>query len=414
MGNTVPDFIKDLTIPDFFSNRILNQNYQAPPENIPYLQIPNSLQNNAENISLEIGRNDERDMMQKEESIYHFSSKSIEDINFSVVSITDEKEMNSFFISDDSKIGFDGSSSSLFFNNNELVLNKEEINSSNELMDLGNEFKRMFEKMDKDDNSYQTKYINTPQSKNIHNDDIIIDKRKKENNLDLCNEAYSISKDNIILQKSKDLSCGKNNISDCSKASTKDSINNANNNSILNGRKNPFVLSKYPENLISSNIKMNMSSCNLFCKIKRKRVCEKVIKPGKKLEEIEKPLLREFKNYLLKKKNEFEEIFDKDKIFWDQFLYNGKTPPFKYSMKGKEFNFKSFSHKLMNFIFSKEDLNMLYEKFVSDTNFHIQKRESNKYKNEYDRNAYETYLKNFNKIYNKNYKENDLILDDFD
>ena len=40
---------------------------------------------------------------------------------------------------------------------------------------------------------------------------------------------------------------------------------------------------------------MNMSSCNLFCKIKRKRVREKVIKPGKKLEEIEKPLLREFK-----------------------------------------------------------------------------------------------------------------------
>jgi hypothetical protein len=363
---------------------------------------------------LEIGRNDERDMMQKEESIYHFSSKSIEDINFSVVPMTDEKEMNSFFISDDSKIGFDGSSSSLFFNNNELVLNKEEINSSNELMDLGNEFKRMFEKMDKDDNSYQTKYINISQSKNIHNGDIIIDKRKKENNLDLCNEAYSISKDNIILQKSKDLSCGKNNISDCSKASTKDSINNANNNSILNGRKNPFVLSKYPENLISSNIKMNMSSCNLFCKIKRKRVREKVIKPGKKLEEIEKPLLREFKNYLLKKKNEFEEIFDKDKIFWDQFLYNGKTPPFKYSMNGKEFNFKSFSHKLMNFIFSREDLNMLYEKFVSDKSFHIQKREANKFKNEYDRNAYETYLKNFNKIYNKNYKENDLILDDFD
>ena len=77
---------------------------------------------------------------------------------------------------------------------------------------------------------------------------------------------------------------------------------------------------------------MNMSSCNLFCKIKRKRVCEKVIKPGKKLEEIEKPLLREFKNYLLKKKNEFEEIFDRDKLFWDQFLYNGKTPPFRYTL----------------------------------------------------------------------------------
>ena len=65
MGNTVPDFIKDLTIPDFISNRKLNQNSQAHPENIPYLQIPNSLQNNIENISLEIGRDDERDMMKK-------------------------------------------------------------------------------------------------------------------------------------------------------------------------------------------------------------------------------------------------------------------------------------------------------------------------------------------------------------
>ena len=68
----------------------------------------------------------------------------------------------------------------------------------------------------------------------------------------------------------------------------------------------------------------------------------------------------------------------------------------------------------MNFIFSKEDVNILYEKFIDDTGYHIQRKETYKFKNEDKRKAYETYLKNFNKIYNKNYTENDLILDDFD
>ena len=179
-------------------------------------------------------------------------------------------------------------------------------------------------------------------------------------------------------------------------------------------RKNPFVIFKDHENLIESKIKMDTSSCNLFCNLKRKRVREKVLKPGEKVEDIEKPLLREFKNYLLKKQNEFKEIFIKDKAFWEQFLFKAKTPPFKYNINGQEFPFKCFNQKLMMFIFSKEDVNILYEKFIDDTGYHIQRKETYKFKNEDKSKAYETYLKNFNKIYNKNYTENDLILDDFD
>ena len=178
-------------------------------------------------------------------------------------------------------------------------------------------------------------------------------------------------------------------------------------------RKNPFVIFKDHENLIESKIKMDTSSCNLFCNLKRKRVREKVLKPGEKVEDIEKPLLREFKNYLLKKQNEFKEIFIKDKAFWEQFLFKPKTPPFKYNINGQEIPFKCFNHKLMNFIFSKEDVNILYEKFIDDTDYHIQRKETYKFKNEDKRKAYETYLKNFNKIYNKNYKENNLIIENF-
>ena len=51
-------------------------------------------------------------------------------------------------------------------------------------------------------------------------------------------------------------------------------------------RKNPFVIFKGHENLIESKIKMDTSSCNLFCNFKRKRVREKVLKPGEKVEDI--------------------------------------------------------------------------------------------------------------------------------
>ena len=132
----------------------------------------------------------------------------------------------------------------------------------------------------------------------------------------------------------------------------------------------------------------------------------------KNSEEIEKPLLREFKKYLKKNKDkkEFKKIFDKDKNFWKQFFI--KSQPFKFTQNGKELVFKSFNRSLMEFIFSRDDANKLYEKFASDKSYHIQKKIKEKDKNQ-DNNTYEIYLKNFNKKYNKKYEEKDLELDGF-
>ena len=127
---------------------------------------------------------------------------------------------------------------------------------------------------------------------------------------------------------------------------------------------------------------------------------------------MEKPLLRQFKKYLAqnKDKKEFQDIFKKDEEFWDNFIYL-KKEPFKYTKNGKEFVFNSFNQDLMEFVFSKNDVNILYEKFISDKSYREQKKVKKKDKCENDKLAYEIYLKNFNKIYNPNYKEKDLVLD---
>jgi hypothetical protein len=221
--------------------------------------------------------------------------------------------------------------------------------------------------------------------------------------------------DSDIRQKSiNSKQTSKNSISN---GSTGDSTQKNNPNiSIMNKYKYPFVIIQPQENLISSNMKLNMSSENLYINFKRKRrsVREEVKKHKliKKAEDLEKPNLRKFKGYLrYKKKNnikEFTEVFDKDRNFWDPFLKNSQ--PFKFTKNGKEFVFKSYSTSLMNFIFSREDVNDLYEKFLSDKIYIEKILQSLDDKSEGYKQAYLISLKNFSKKYNKNYKEGDLEL----
>ena len=177
--------------------------------------------------------------------------------------------------------------------------------------------------------------------------------------------------------RQKSINSKETNKNSTSNGSTGDSTQKNNPNiSIMNKYKYPFVIIQPQENLISSNMKLNMSSENLYINFKRKRrsVREEVKKHKliKKAEDLEKPNLRKFKGYLrYKKKNnikEFTEVFDKDRKFWDPFLKNSQ--PFKFTKNGKEFVFKSYSTALMNFIFSREDVNDLYKnssltKFIS-------------------------------------------------
>ena len=89
-----PEYMKDLAS-DFTSNKIINPNSQATPENIHYLQISNSLQNNGENTSFEFGGNEKKDMFQKDESILlHNSYKSLEDMEKAINEVDSKFQKN--------------------------------------------------------------------------------------------------------------------------------------------------------------------------------------------------------------------------------------------------------------------------------------------------------------------------------
>ena len=204
------------------------------------------------------------------------------------------------------------------------------------------------------------------------------EEKKEENNFEQS-QNHEIHDDNEIKIESPQKSINSKQLIKNSNisGSTGDSTpKNDPNMTVLNLNKYPFAIIHPPENFISTNMKLNMSSGNLYFKLKKKRIRNEVkkIKNIKNSEEIEKPLLREFKKYLKKNKDkkEFKKIFDKDKNFWKQFFI--KSQPFKFTQNGKELVFKSFNRSLMEFIFSRDDVNKLYEKFASDKSYHIQKK----------------------------------------
>jgi hypothetical protein len=200
--------------------------------------------------------------------------------------------------------------------------------------------------------------------------------------------------------------------------STGDSTQKNNINiSLINKYKYPFeIIHPKEEDSISKIMKLNMSSENLYSNFKRKRkiIREeiKIYKPFKKSEDLEKSILRKFKGYLRYEKDnkikEFQEIFDEDRNFWDSFLKNSK--PFEFKEGGETKKFNSYSKDLMNFIFKRDDVDDLYEKFISDKSYikHILENLDNK-SEDYKR-AYLITLKNLNKKYNGKYKDGDLEL----
>ena len=207
--------------------------------------------------------------------------------------------------------------------------------------------------------------------------------------------------------------------------------NQINNNSVLNGstgdtsqknnlntsginkNKFPFKVIFVPDELVT----LNKSSENLYAnfKRKRKRVREEVSSHEhmKKAEDLEKSILRKFKAYIrFKKKNgikEFKNIINKDLNFWGFFLKNNK--PFTFIQKGgKKKIFNSYGKSLMDFIFSRDDVDDLYKRFASDKSYLNQLLESFNKKSEGYKQAYLIALKNLNKKYNNKYNEEDLEL----
>ena len=194
--------------------------------------------------------------------------------------------------------------------------------------------------------------------------------------------------------------------------------NNNNNKSALNDNKKLlFNVTKQPDDYITANIKLNMSSCQLSCKSKKnKRGRKQILLSGIKTEIMDKTFLREFKKYLKLKKKEYQNIFDQDYVFWNEFL-ESKTPPFSFTQGGKRIPFRSYNRKLMNFIFSRKGANTLYTKFISENrelkvDRIFSKKHLKKGPDYYTIAFYKYYRENLNRLYSKEYSEMEIDVDD--
>ena len=227
-----------------------------------------------------------------------------------------------------------------------------------------------------------------------------IDRLKIKNNL-------------ICLKKSKNNSCF-----NLTNSIVKDTSNSNSNKSVLNENKRfLFNVTKQSDDFITSNIKLNMSSCQLSFKSKKnKRGRKQILLSGIKTEIMDKTFLREFKKYLKLKKKEYQNIFDQDYVFWNEFL-ESKNPPFSFTQGGKRIPFRSYNRKLMNFIFSRKGANTLYTKFISENrelkvDRIFSKKHLKKGPDYYTIAFYKYYRENLNRLYSKEYSEMEIDVDD--
>jgi hypothetical protein len=225
------------------------------------------------------------------------------------------------------------------------------------------------------------------------------------------NELLKIKKNLISLKFSK----SNNSISYTNSITKESTFNNNINKSVLNDNKKLFNVTKQGDDFLSSNMKLNMSSCLLSYKPKRGR--KKLLLSGIKTEVIDKTFLREFKKYLKTKQKEYSKIFDEDSVFWKEFLASS-SPPFFFSSGGEKLEFKSYNKNLLKFIFSKPSANKLYSLFVNDKKdivYHqiLSKRRVKKI-NYQTLAFYMFYRKNLNKLYSQEYSANEINLDELD
>ena len=265
-----------------------------------------------------------------------------------------------------------------------------------------------------DDSSISLGINNNTNNNNIINNNIMNMTVSNDTKLDYFideNELLKIKKNLISLKFSKN----NNSISYNNSTTKENTFNNNSNKSVLNDNKKIFNVTKQGDDFLSSDMKLNMSSCLLSYKPIRGR--KKLLLDGIKTEIIDKTFLREFKKYLKSKKKEYGKIFEEDQIFWKEFLGN-TSPPFYFSSGGEKIEFKSYNKKLLRYIFSKPSANKLYNLFVNekkDIDYHqiLSKRKVKKI-NYQTLAFYMFYRKNLNKLYSQEYSANEITIDELD
>ena len=224
------------------------------------------------------------------------------------------------------------------------------------------------------------------------------------------NELLKIKKNLINLKNSKS-----NSLSFTNSLTKENTFINNINKSVINDNKKIFNVTKQDNDFLSSNIKLNMSSCLLTYKPKRGR--KKMLLNGIKTEIIDKTFLREFKKYLKTRQKEFARIMEEDSTFWKEFLANS-SPPFSFTSGGGKIEFKSYNKKLLTFIFSKPSANHLYSQFINDSKDiplrQTYSKKRNKKINYQTLAFYLFYRKNLHKLYSQDYSANEINTDDID
>ena len=209
-----------------------------------------------------------------------------------------------------------------------------------------------------------------------------------------------------------------------------------NNNSIIHNNNNANLSLECKNNSLSninsiSNIKfLNKEKDNIIEEepMSNKRGRRKFLIEGVKTEVIDRGFLRKFKEFAKKNKflsllsnsylsEEFGFIFtnlsQEEKLFWNEFITMGSSPPFKFTVNGVKAEYKSFSKSLMNYIFNLPSVSIAYELFIKDKEMEIASTIlSKRSKTNDDKKIflyYSYYGRHLHKIYSRETLDIDLI-----
>ena len=170
------------------------------------------------------------------------------------------------------------------------------------------------------------------------------------------------------------------------------------------------IFNVYNMDNLNNSMKLNMSSCLLSNKNKRGR--KKILIDGLKTELMDKAYIREFKKFvkLKQEQKQFDNIFEKDPIFWKEFIQNNSAP-FTFTVNGEKIQYKSYNKQLLKMLFSRNDVRKLYSYFVNDKekDFSININMKKIKKLEHNLFLFSYYYgKNLHKIYSDEYSANEI------
>jgi hypothetical protein len=245
----------------------------------------------------------------------------------------------------------------------------------------------------------------------LHMNSLSIEQNNNLNNLTTpINEInkidFTVDDDSELLKIKKNLMSIKLSKSSISKNKTmKTSINQT----MLNDSSKK-IFNVYTQDNLNNSMKLNMSSCLFNSKIKRGR--KKILLDGLKTELMDKAFIREFKKYIKLKQEskQFDNIFEKDPIFWKEFSQNS-VAPFIFTVNGEKVKYKSYNKQLLKMLFSRPDVRKLYSFFVNDREKDFSANINMKKIKKLEHNLYlfsYYYGKNLHKIYSDEYSANEI------